>query len=283
MQRITIKIILTLLLGGGLLNSTGLLDKAGEQFIDAALDRSLSAFAIARGLNAVVSAAQGTELSIEPMGVGLTLTPGEALDPVNDLIERFSWVMLASSASLGMQKIFLSISAWPAFGFLIWLVFLCTVASVWLPVSPRPVTRGLIKVSIIVLFVRFTVPAVFVLNELTHSEFLAVEYRQSTRSIEQANAELKKLTTEGTASAASEASESWLDDLTAKLNLKAAVQAEIAAIQEKMRKFEQIAAEMTSYLLHLIALFLLQTIVFPLLFLYLLYRAAVLLVGLELP
>ena len=158
-----------------------------------------------------------------------------------------------------------------------------TVASVWLPVSPRPVTRGLIKVSIIVLFVRFTVPAVFVLNELTHSEFLAVEYRQSTRSIEQANAELKKLTTEGTASAASEASESWLDDLTAKLNLKAAVQAEIAAIQEKMRKFEQIAAEMTSYLLHLIALFLLQTIVFPLLFLYLLYRAAVLLVGLELP
>ena len=283
MQNTTMKIILTLLLlGGGLMNSSGLLDRAGAKTIDAALTRSLSAFAIARGLNAVVSAAQGTELSIEPMGVGLTLTPGQVLDPVNDLVERFSWVMLASSASLGMQKIFLSISAWPAIGWMIWLVFLCTVASVWLSVCPRTVTRGLVKASIIVFFVRFSVPAVFVLNEMTYREFLAAEYQQSTRSIEQANSELKELTSEDAASDANESSASWLDDLSAKLNVKAAVQAEIAAIREKMQKFEQIATEMTAYLLQLIVVFLLQTIVFPLLFLYLLYRAAVLLVGLEL-
>jgi hypothetical protein len=57
---------------------------------------TLTVYAIARGLNAVISAAQGTELSIEPMGVGLTLTPGEILDPLNDLIEQFSSVLLPS-------------------------------------------------------------------------------------------------------------------------------------------------------------------------------------------
>lgn len=38
--------------------------------------------------------AQGTELSIEPMGVGVILTLGELLDPLNDLIEQFSNVLL---------------------------------------------------------------------------------------------------------------------------------------------------------------------------------------------
>ncbi len=279
MQHIATKILLTmLLLGGGLLNSSGLLDRAGEKTIDAALTRSLSAFAIARGLNAVISAAQGTELSIEPMGVGLTLTPGQVLDPVNDLVERFSWVMLASSASLGMQKIFLSISAWPAIGWVIWLVFLCTALSVWLPVCPQMIRRGLVRAAIIVFFIRFSVPMVFVLNELTYREFLAVQYQQSTRSIEQANNELKELTTEDAVGSAANSSSSWFEELSASLNVKAAVLEGIAAIREKMRKFEQIATDMTSQLLQLIAIFLLQSIVFPLLFLYLLYRAAVFMV-----
>lgn len=64
---------------------------------------------MARGLNAVVSVAQGTELSIEPVGVGVTLAPGEILDPLNDLIEQVSTVLLIASASIGIQKIVVGI------------------------------------------------------------------------------------------------------------------------------------------------------------------------------
>ena len=65
---------------------------------------TLSVYAVLRGLNAVISTAQGTELSIEPMGVGLTLTPGEILDPLNDLIEQVSTVLLFASASIRNTK-----------------------------------------------------------------------------------------------------------------------------------------------------------------------------------
>ncbi|HSG92687.1 MAG TPA: hypothetical protein VK999_03170, partial [Methylotenera sp.] len=34
---------------------------------------TLTVYALARGLNALISVVQGTELAIEPMGVGLTL------------------------------------------------------------------------------------------------------------------------------------------------------------------------------------------------------------------
>jgi hypothetical protein len=34
------------------------------------------------------------------------------LDPVNDLVERFSWVMMAATVSLGIQNVLLDISTW---------------------------------------------------------------------------------------------------------------------------------------------------------------------------
>jgi hypothetical protein len=66
-------------------------------------------FAVARTLNGVISAAQGTEVALEPGGVGVVLSVGEILDPINDLIERFSAVMLIAASSLGLQALLLNI------------------------------------------------------------------------------------------------------------------------------------------------------------------------------
>ena len=65
--------------------------------------RALAVAALARGFNGVISVAQGTEVAIQPVGVGVTLTLGEILDPLNDLVERFSALALLASVSLGLQ------------------------------------------------------------------------------------------------------------------------------------------------------------------------------------
>jgi hypothetical protein len=62
-------------------------DQAKAQ-VDAGLKRALISFASARTLNAIISVVQGTEMSVQPFGVGLTLTPGQVLDPINDLLEQ---------------------------------------------------------------------------------------------------------------------------------------------------------------------------------------------------
>ena len=79
----------------------GWLDNSGRTYTEDGIKRALATYAIARGLNGVISVAQGTEVAVEPVGVGVTFTPGQILDPINDLIERFSWIVLASSVSLG--------------------------------------------------------------------------------------------------------------------------------------------------------------------------------------
>ena len=79
------------------------LDAHGNATVDAAFKRALVTWALARGLNGVLSVAQGTEVAIQPAGVGVNFTPGEILDPVNDLVERFSWIMMLATSSLGIQ------------------------------------------------------------------------------------------------------------------------------------------------------------------------------------
>ena len=149
----TIRIVLSLallLLGG--LSASGLPDQAGDRYLRDGFRRALVTFAVARGLNGVISVAQETEVALEPAGVGVTLLPGQILDPVNDLIERFSWVMLASTTSLGLQQLFASMTAWPVFawGVLIWVVLV--VGLMWWPgISGADWHRRLLRMTMVLL------------------------------------------------------------------------------------------------------------------------------------
>ena len=100
------------LLLAALMAVTPFLDQRAVDNYESLFQRALVTFALARTLNGVISAVQGTEVAIQPAGVGVTLTPGQMLDPVNDLVERFSWVMLGATISLGIQQVLLEVSAW---------------------------------------------------------------------------------------------------------------------------------------------------------------------------
>ena len=95
------------------LSWSGLLERNADARLTDVLERALITAAIARGLNGVISVAQGTEIAIQPIGVGVTITAGQILDPLNDLVERFSWLSLVASASLGTQLLLTDIAAEP--------------------------------------------------------------------------------------------------------------------------------------------------------------------------
>ena len=62
-------------------------------------------YGVARSINGVISVLQSAEISAL---VG-SVHPGELLDPMNDLIERFSTVMSWSLGSLVLQKVLLAV------------------------------------------------------------------------------------------------------------------------------------------------------------------------------
>jgi len=153
---------------------------------------TLSVYAVARGLNAVVSMAQGTELSIEPLGVGVTLAPGEILDPLNDLIEQVSTVLLIASASIGMQKIVVAMGDINTFRWIIVALSLLGLASLFIKIPPKKVQSVLIKVVLFATLLRCIVPIMVLVSNHTQ-QWLSYDREQAITVLVNTQQEVKVL------------------------------------------------------------------------------------------
>ena len=255
------------------------LDTYAEEQVEAALQRALVAFAIARGLNGVISVAQGTEIAIQPAGVGVKLAPGELLDPVNDLVEQFSTVMLFASASLGLQRLTILMSAWPPLAFAI-----AALAILWLAatvhhdrgvarlpnpaLAPRPRTMLAIQGALVVMLaMRFAVPLSALGSEAAYRLFLADEYEQSSAELELARKGI------GEAAASVKPVQPAPDDLIDRAQRWIADAGETFDVEKRLQELQKLATAVTRNIVDLIAIFIVQTVTMPLLFMWLTWLA----------
>lgn len=263
-----IKLLFTLLfLLLVLVNQSGPLDDFSRDYTKQGLQRALLTFAVARGLNGVISVAQGTEVAVEPAGIGLVFTPGQILDPVNDLIERFSWVVLASGTSLGVQRVLLNIGSLIWFRLMLTLFVLAALVTVWAS-SPgltgaRSVLMRLVLFSIVL---RFSVPLLALGNEVLYRSFLEPEYRTSSESLRRTSLTLSDINNESQADAAAgdEGKTSILENARRMFQSTAGN----IRINERIKAFREAAEHISEHTINLIVVFTLQTLLIPLVYLW---------------
>lgn len=253
------------------LSSITSVDRYAEREYETLFQRALITFALARTLNGAISAVQGTELALQPAGVGVTLTPGEVLDPVNDLVERFSWIMLAATISLGVQQVLLDVGQW--WGVRV-LVALLGLAWLWFRLrrpagapGDRPRFEAtLLRVFVVVLFIRFAVPVAMIANEALYELFLANRYQESQQVIESAGAQLER------AAARDQAAEAGAP--AAETSLFESLGRSLSGTREALdfgRRVDEVkrrAGEMIEHLIRLSVVFVLQTGILPIAFLW---------------
>jgi hypothetical protein len=241
------------------------LDLPAMKKVDEGLKRALISFASARALNAVISLAQGTEASVQPLGIGLTLTPGRILEPVHDLVEQFSTLMLAASVIFGLQKALILMGGY-------WPVSL-TLAAValgwaWFSWRGRPVPALLSSLLVVLLMLRFAVPLVTLGSDLLWQKFLASDYEASQHIMGSASGQAATLDPSGTPVVSAPPADTGLLD---KLKAWGAQNADIKLNFESMK---QALEKATEHVIRLIVIFLLQTLVIPLLLAWILYVVA---------
>ena len=255
---------LLLLLAAGLI-ATQALDQQGQRYTNEALKRALVTFGIARGLNGVISVAQGTEVALQPAGIGLTLTPGQILDPLNDLVERFSWVMLMSSASIGIQKTLLTISAWRGFSAIALILITAALVLLWTPRQGLGKARDIVlKLALLATVLRLSVPLIAIANEWIYQGFLAPQYQQATAQLQQTTDNIGRINRETLPSRERLEEEASLWD-SARQFYDSATQS--FDLQAKLDQYQKAAADASGHLVNLIVVFFLQTVIFPLAFL----------------
>lgn len=239
----------------------GTLDERATEAIDAGLKRALVSFAVARALNAAISLAQGTQFAAQPAGVGFQFSVGELMDPVNDLVEQLSTVMLTASVAFGIQKILVNIGAY-------WVVAptltAVAIAWLWLAWLGKDPPVWLSRSVLLLLIVRFAVPLVAVASDRMYAAFLAGDYAASGKVIESAKEQFAAVNPPhvetNSESSVLDRIKGWWSETT--------------DIRGRIENLKKLAEQMTESIINQIVVFIMQTILLPIFLLWLLYRAS---------
>jgi hypothetical protein len=236
------------------------LDVAASRQVDAGFSRALASFATARALNAIISVAQGTDVSIEPAGVGVKLAPGQILHPVNELVGQFAELMLAASVAFGAMKVLIAIGGhWGV------SVLLSAIAVVWLAfrLAERDAPGWLASALLLLLLARFAVPLATVASDAVFEQFLSKDYAASQTAIDGNAVQLASLSPPAkqadTETGIIERMKGWWSQNT-------------DAVGSRLERLKQSAGQVTEHIIKLIVVFLMQTVVVPLLLLWGIYR-----------
>lgn len=247
-------------------------DKKGEVVVKDSFEEAIVVFGVAKGLNAVISLAQGTEVGPP----GLTITIGEVLDPINDLVEQFSWIMLASIASLGIQKILLNFVSGDMFTATV-LAFLIVV-NLWLFIRFKNDTKirsMVFKLTIVLVFLRFSIPFMALANSFIYENYVKVDYNieLSKKLIEESSQNINEITNNTILEKQKLEKEdnSFIEKVKSKIDSYSSY-LDLEYYESKLQKYEKATSDTSDYILNLMIAFIFKTIFFPLLFLFLLYQ-----------
>ncbi|MBX2883764.1 MAG: hypothetical protein KTR32_27675 [Granulosicoccus sp.] len=258
-------IVIGLLIAVSLFNT---LDAMGDRYIDGAFKRSLIGFAVARGLNGVISVAQGTEFAVAPAGIGVSFAPGEILDPINDLVERFSWIMLLSSSAIGVQKVLMSMSAWQGLGIVLAVTGLVLIVFQWVRSQPLWLSNLVTRLFLLLLILRFMMPVVSIANEWVYRTFLQDQYQSASTELESAQARIGAINDELIAPKPKPDEDPGVLERARELYRSAMNQIDFS---QRLEDYKLAAETISENTIRLIVVFLMQTVVFPLIFLWLVY------------
>ncbi len=239
-------IVIVLMVG---LSSTRLLDDYADDYTTNSIKNAALTYATARGINALVSMMQSSEVQA---GVGIvsgSMTIGELLDPINDMIERFSTVMTWVLASLAAQKVLLLLASHELFLYLVAVLGISALLLLFYgsPRAQSPVFRAFL----VVVFIRFALGLAVVLNSGVDYLFLDRQLQVNDAEIENFQANIIGI----------EADE--------KFDTNSIRDSAIAFWQSlSLEELESKISAGIENFINLVAIYLLKTIVFPLAFFY---------------
>jgi len=231
------------------------LDSKGSEYFKESLKTLTITYGVVRALNAGVSVVKDSEIEVAPGGVGATIAAGEILDPVDDLIERFSSILLFSLISLGIQKTVMFMGVKLFFkilgaGFLGIGVYFLTGKKILLDVGLKLVFFGVVF--------RFLLPITAVFSDFTYNSFFKEGVLQSKENISHVVKLLK----------AEEISENQEESILEKLkNIQKSFQ-----IEKKLEIIKDYSSKLIDSIITLATAFVFQSVLIPVFVLWVFVR-----------
>lgn len=170
-----------------------LVDEAAETYFKDSIAKAGVSYGVCRVINGTVSIIKESSVELEPAGVGLSLAVGQAVDPINDMVERLSDVLVMSITSLGVQELTYEISM--TIAPLIGAAFLLILSLLVWSKSTRiiRVQRIIVSVIILVFIARFCLPLSSLVNDFLLENYFEQKIEEANNELSRGTADLEKL------------------------------------------------------------------------------------------
>lgn len=229
--------------------------------VDAGLKRALVTYASVRTLSGVLSVIQAAQVDIQPGGLGATLSPGQLLAPLNEMVKQLADVMLLASVAFGVQRIFITIGGYWAIS---WALTAVVVAWALCQYRWGSSPRWLSGALVFVLVLRFAIPLATLGTHLISQQFLANEFKTAQAAIDATTGEAGRVKAPEPSAVEGK---SWIPSMPSWVP-------SVAEIKDRYSKLYQAIERSTEHVIRLMVVFLLETLILPLLFLWAVIRVA---------
>jgi len=175
------------------LSWTNALDYLAINYVDDALFEAGMAFAVGRGINAVGSVLESTSVSFQ-LAVGGSLSIGEVISPLLDMVEDFSTVMKFAIGSLVLQKLLVEIVGTTFFNIVLTLTGGVAVALYLFGTAKYQLIA--MKSFITLVMIRFLVVLMALLSGVTSQMFLDERLEQDLQALSKAEETMENIDAE---------------------------------------------------------------------------------------
>jgi hypothetical protein len=158
-------------------------DQQTDQYFLTAISKAGMAYATCRIVNASVSVLKESTIQLEPAGVGVSLALGQALDPIDDMTERLSDVLVTAITALGVQKLIYEISQVLALKILAVLLVFWVLFYLIDSVRFERIKKMILGLLILMAIVRLTLPMSAMASAFIHQHFFEERITTASESL----------------------------------------------------------------------------------------------------
>lgn len=169
------------------------LDSVADRYFQDSITKAGVSYGVCRLINGTVSVIQQSSVQLEPAGIGMSLAVGQIVDPINDMVERLSDVLVLSITSLGIQELAYEISITLAPPICASFLFVLSILLWFKKDTFFALQKVVLNVLIIVTIARFCLPVSSLANEFLQEHFFEDKIIEANGKLAEGTADLDTL------------------------------------------------------------------------------------------
>lgn len=169
------------------------IDDSADEYFRNSIAKAGVSYGVCRLINGTVSVIKESNLELEPAGIGISIAVGQVVDPINDMVERLSDILVMSISSLGVQELAYEICLTLAPPVLASTLLILSLL-VWWESGKTAKLRGLlISIAIVIAIARFCLPLSAVVNDYLQVNFFEKNIAEANHELTRGIADLDTL------------------------------------------------------------------------------------------